>query len=114
MLDLCCGSGTVGAALLARTPELELHAVDVDARAVQDARRNLDGRGRVYPGDLFAPLPSPLRSRFDVVVASAPYVPADAIPLLPAEARLYEARVALDGGRDGLAVVRRIIAGAAD
>ena len=47
------------------------------------------------------------------MVANAPYVPTDAVALMPPEARLHEAPVALDGGPDGLAVLRRVGAGAA-
>jgi release factor glutamine methyltransferase len=57
-------------------------------------------------------LPPALRGTVDVVVANAPYVPTDAIRLLPSEAREHEPLVALDGGSDGLAVQRRVAAGA--
>ena len=53
--------------------------------------------------------PASLHGRVDVLVANAPYVPTDAIALLPAEARVHEPRVALDGGPDGLDVQRRVI-----
>ncbi len=107
VVDLCCGSGAVGAALLAGAPRIELHATDIDPLEVACARRNL--RGPVYEGDLFSPLPQHLRGRVDLVLASTPYVPTGAIRLLPAEARLHEPWVALDGGEDGLDVVRRIV-----
>ena len=90
----------------------ELYAVDVDPAAVSCARRNLPG-DRVFEGDLYEPLPASLRGRVDVLVANAPYVPTEAVGLLPPEARTYEPRVALDGGADGLEVVRRVAAGAA-
>ena len=113
VVDLCCGSGAVGAALAAAVDDLELHAVDIDHAAVACARRNLVARGgRVYEGDLYAPLPAWLHGRVDVLVANAPYVPTGEVRLLPREARLYEPRVALDGGTDGLAVVRRVSAAA--
>ena len=67
----------------------------------------------MFEGDLFEPLPASLRGRVDVVVANAPYVPTEALGLLPPEARTYEPRVALDGGEDGLEVVRRVAADAA-
>jgi len=99
VVDLCCGSGAVGAALAAAVDDLELHAVDIDPAAVACARRNLVARGgRVYEGDLYAPLPAWLHGRVDVLVANAPYVPTGEVRLLPREARLYEPRVALDGG----------------
>lgn len=113
VVDLCCGSGAVGAGVLAAHPDLELHAVDIDDTAVRCARRNLAGTpSRVYRGDLDAPLPSSLRGRVDVLVANAPYVPTDAIALLPPEARLHEPRAALDGGADGLDLHRRVAAAA--
>ncbi|GAA0424801.1 N5-glutamine S-adenosyl-L-methionine-dependent methyltransferase [Acrocarpospora corrugata] len=108
IVDLCCGSGAVGAALAAALGQVELHAVDIDPLAVRCARRNLDAP--VYQGDLYDPLPPDLRGRVGILVASAPYVPTDAIGLLPAEARVHEPRVALDGGADGLDVVRRVAA----
>ncbi|WP_285738171.1 putative protein N(5)-glutamine methyltransferase [Kitasatospora phosalacinea] len=114
LLDLCCGSGAIGAAVAARLgPDVELHAADVDPAAVDCARRNLAPyRGRVHLGDLDAPLPRTLRGRVDLLLANAPYVPTGEIPLLPPEARDHEPAVALDGGADGLAVQRRVAAAA--
>jgi len=106
VVDLCCGSGAIGAAIEG-TVAVELHSTDIDAAAVRVARRNVS---RVYEGDLFAPLPSSLRGRVDLIVVVAPYVPTSAIALLPHEARDHEPVRALDGGNDGLEVLRRIIA----
>jgi release factor glutamine methyltransferase len=111
VVDLCCGSGAVGAALLAELDVAELHAADVDPRAVACARRNL-GPERVHEGDLFDALPDRLRGRVDLLVVNAPYVPTDGLALMPPEARLHEPRVALDGGPDGLDLHRRVAAGA--
>jgi release factor glutamine methyltransferase len=113
VVDLCCGSGAVGVALAAALGRIDLHAADIDPAAVRCARRNVvPAGGQVYEGDLDAPLPATLRQRVDVVVANAPYVPTGAIGLLPREARLHEPRVALDGGPDGLDVLRRVAAAA--
>jgi len=109
VVDMCCGSGAVGAALAA-VQRIELHAADIDPVAVQCARRNVDGN--VYQGDLYEPLPVTLRGCVDVLVANAPYVPTDEIALMPPEARLYEPQVALDGGVDGLDIQRRVVVGA--
>jgi release factor glutamine methyltransferase len=68
----------------------------------------------VFQGDLFAALPDELRGRVAVLVANAPYVPTAEVAFMPAEARLYEAPVALDGGPDGLDVQRRVAAGSPD
>jgi release factor glutamine methyltransferase len=114
VVDLCCGSGAIGAALAAVLGRTVLHAADLDPAAVACAARNLaSAGGRVHRGDLFAALPAGLRGRIDLLAANVPYVPSSAVGLLPAEARDHEALMALDGGRDGLDVVRRVAARAA-
>lgn len=111
VVDMCCGTGAVGLAVLARVPGAELHAVDLDPAAVRCARRNVEpAGGHVHEGDLDAPLPRALLGRVDVLVANAPYVPTDEIPFMPPEAREHEAPVALDGGPDGVDVHRRLAA----
>ncbi|MFD4142431.1 putative protein N(5)-glutamine methyltransferase [Streptomyces sp. NPDC058572] len=113
VVDLCCGSGAVGAAVVATLGRGELHAADIEPSAVRCARRNVAAAGgRVYAGDLYEPLPAALTGRIDVLVVNAPYVPTDQIGLLPPEARDHEPLVALDGGPDGLGVQRRVTAGA--
>ncbi|MEU0664806.1 putative protein N(5)-glutamine methyltransferase [Streptomyces lavendulocolor] len=114
VVDLCCGTGALGAALVAALGGAELHASDIDPAAVRCARRNVTAAGgRVYEGDLYDPLPAGLRGRVDILLANVPYVPTEEVELLPAEARVHEARVALDGGADGLDVLRRVTAEAA-
>jgi release factor glutamine methyltransferase len=114
VVDLCCGSGAVAAAVSARLgdhgPRVELHAADIDPAAVRCARRNLAGIASVHEGDLFDALPPRWRGRVDVIATSPPYVPTDAVRLMPSEARLHEPLLALDGGPDGLDVVRRVVA----
>jgi release factor glutamine methyltransferase len=111
VLDLCCGSGALAAALVGRIGPVEVHAADIDPTAVRCARRNLPGAS-VYEGDLYDALPPGLRGRVGLLLANAPYVPSAAVALLPPEARLHEPRVALDGGADGLDVLRRVAEGA--
>ncbi|MFD7022255.1 putative protein N(5)-glutamine methyltransferase [Promicromonospora sukumoe] len=138
LVDLCCGCGALGGAvaarLLAAGTDVEVHAADVDPVAVACAHENLEtlatesfaaraaGAGlphteapgrlsaHTYAGDLAAPLPGGVRGRVDVVVANAPYVPTEAIGMMPPEAREHEPHAALDGGDDGLAILRRVIA----
>jgi release factor glutamine methyltransferase len=113
VVDLCCGSGAVGAALAAALGRVELHAVDIDPAALRCARRNVAAAGgRVYHGDLYGPLPATLRGRVNILAANVPYVPTEAVGLLPPEARDHEPRAALDGGADGLDVLRRVTAAA--
>ncbi|GHH42525.1 release factor glutamine methyltransferase [Streptomyces umbrinus] len=108
VVDLCCGSGAVGAALAAALPGVELHAADVDPVAVRCARRNVGAGARVHEGDLFEALPLALRGRIGILAANVPYVPSGEVGLLPPEARDHEPLVALDGGGDGLDVLRRV------
>jgi release factor glutamine methyltransferase len=112
VLDLCCGTGAIGLALAGALPDAELHAADIDPVAVRCARRNVGERGAVYQGNLYDPLPPGLRGRVDLLIVNAPYVPTTEIALMPAEARLHEPRVALDGGPDGVDIHRRVAAGA--
>ncbi|MFF3978410.1 putative protein N(5)-glutamine methyltransferase [Streptomyces sp. NPDC001828] len=115
VVDLCCGSGALGAALAAALPGAELHAADIEPAAVACARRNVAPYGgRVYEGDLFDPLPDGLRGRVDILTANVPYVPSDEVGLLPVEAREHEPLVALDGGSDGLDIMRRVALAAPD
>ncbi|WP_277514702.1 methyltransferase [Cellulosimicrobium cellulans] len=112
VVDLCCGAGALGLATatdLGGLADVELYATDVDPAAVACAARNVAAvGGTAYEGDLFDPLPAGLHGRVDLLLANVPYVPTAEIPLLPREARDHEAHVALDGGGDGLEVLRRV------
>ena len=132
--DLCCGTGALGLAVAVRlvgadeaaeseairpAPTgirlggVELHAADLDPAAVACARLNVEpAGGHVHAGDLFGALPLGLRGRIGVLICNAPYVPTAEIAFMPPEARDHEARIALDGGADGLAVLRRVAAAA--
>ena len=113
LLDLCTGSGAVAIALKHELPFLEVYATDISPGALAVAWKNaarLLGNGRLLPdihfleGDLFEPVPP---RRFDLITANPPYVPAAEIPNLSREVR-FEPQVALDGGEDGLDLIRRI------
>ena len=119
VVDLCCGTGALGLAVAVklagaadvRLGGVELHAADLDPAAVACAQRNVGpAGGRVYGGDLFTALPDSLRNSAGVLICNAPYVPTTEIAFMPAEARDYEALMALDGGADGLAILRRAAA----
>jgi release factor glutamine methyltransferase len=104
IVDLCCGTGALG--LGAATGACP--GADIDQAAVTCARRNVEpAGGHAYRGDLFDALPRTLRGRVNVLICNAPYVPSAEIAFLPTEARDHEPLVALDGGLDGLAVLRR-------
>jgi release factor glutamine methyltransferase len=111
VVDLCCGSGAIGLALARRHLGLRVHAADIDPVAVACAARNLAPvGGTAVVGDLDAPLPAVLRGQVDAIVANVPYVPTDAVALMPPESREHEPRGTVDGGSDGLDVFRRVAA----
>ena len=106
-LDLCTGAGAIAAHRLATVPTAWVVAVDRDPVAAACARQN--GVPTVV-GDLDGSLHGD--AGFDVVTAIAPYVPTDELRLLPADVQRFEPRLALDGGGDGLDLVRRVVAAA--
>jgi release factor glutamine methyltransferase len=115
LVDLCCGAAAIGVAVavaLAGTGLVspELHFADLDPAAVACAMRNVPAGSAVYQGDLYEPLPDSLRGRVSLLLANVPYVPTAELSLLPAEARLHELPMALDGGADGLDLLRRVAA----
>jgi release factor glutamine methyltransferase len=115
-LDLCTGSGCVAISLARERPTTHLAAIDLSEDAIALARENALRLGAACQigfavGDLYAPL-DPARDRFDLVTANPPYIAAGDIDGLCPDIRDFEPRMALDGGADGLDVVRRIVAGA--
>ncbi len=105
-VDLCTGSGAIAVTLGRRRPGARVVGTDIDPAACRCAAAN---GVEVYEGDLDEPLPGELVGAADVVVAVAPYVPSDDVRLLPRDSRDYEPRLALDGGPDGLDVLRRVV-----
>ncbi|MHB8419522.1 MAG: peptide chain release factor N(5)-glutamine methyltransferase [Myxococcales bacterium] len=112
LLDLCAGSGCVGLSLLAERPAARVTAVELSPEAAQVARANaaslaLEERYELLTGDLFGPLGD--RGGFGLIAANPPYVATGEIETLAVEVRDHDPRLALDGGPDGLAVIRRIV-----
>jgi release factor glutamine methyltransferase len=111
-LDLCTGSGALAVSLALERPAAQVLATDLSPDALAVARENADELGAtvlLLEGDLYDPVPS--GARFDVIVSNPPYVPRGELDTLPREVR-REPRLALDGGDDGLALLRRVAAGA--
>jgi release factor glutamine methyltransferase len=106
-VDLCTGAGAIAAHLAAVVPTATVIGVDIDPRAAVCARRN---GVRALRGDLGGPLRPKI---FDLVTAVAPYVPTRELRFLAADVQRFEPRLALDGGVDGLDLVRRILDSAA-
>ena len=110
VLDLCCGCGAVGIAVARRVSGSRLYSTELDPRATVWARLNGAPYGaEVFDSDLFDSLPAHLQGELDLITVVAPYVPTDQIALLPHEARDFEPALSLDGGTDGLDILRRIL-----
>jgi ribosomal protein L3 glutamine methyltransferase len=114
VLDLCTGNGSLAVIAAMAYPEIEIDAADIsrDALAlarVNVARHGFESRIRVLESDLFAALPG----RYDLILCNPPYVNDESMGKLPAE-YLAEPKVALAGGRDGMDLIRRIVADAPD
>jgi release factor glutamine methyltransferase len=117
MLDLCTGSGCVAIAFAKERPTWRVSAVDLSTDAAAVARENVQRAGVVHnvsvlEGDLFAALPE--GAQFELITANPPYIPSAEIETLDADVRDFEPRLALDGGADGLHVMRRLIGQALD
>ena len=115
--DVGTGSGAIACALAARVPGLRVLALDCSPAALAVAADNVRAHGladRVHlaVGDLLAPL-SERGVRVDLVVANLPYLPSALIGALPDEVAAWEPRVALDGGPDGMVLLRRLVRGVA-
>ena len=114
VIDLGTGTGCIACALAWERPSARVIALEASPRAAAVARDNvvalgLAGRVTVEVSDLFAALPS---MRADLVVSNPPYLPTDLIPTLSPEVSRHDPRIAMDGGPDGLTVIRRIVADA--
>lgn len=115
--DIGTGSGCIAVAVAVNAPGAEVYAVDVSEAALAVAMRNAGRHGvadrvRFMLGDLLGPLAGMgLEGRLDVIASNPPYIPAADIPGLQPEV-LFDPNSALDGGPDGLDVVRRIVQGA--
>jgi ribosomal protein L3 glutamine methyltransferase len=110
VLDLCTGSGCLAILAALHFPNAQVDAVDISKGAIEVAQRNvaehgLKDRVALHRGDLFAPLDG---ARYDLIISNPPYVDAKGMAALPPECRA-EPKLALDGGADGLDVIRRIL-----
>jgi release factor glutamine methyltransferase len=111
-LDLCTGSGCVAIAFARERPTWKVTGSDVSEQAAELARENAERLGAVFAtrwlvGDLFDAIPT--GERFELVTGNPPYIPRAEIATLDADVRDFEPRLALDGGEDGLDLVRRVV-----
>ncbi len=109
--DVGTGSGCIAVSLAVHLPRATIYAIEISPAALAVARRNLELHGvaarvRLVVGDVLTPRPGPV----DLIVSNPPYIPTGDCDSLPASVRDYEPRLALDGGPDGLSIVRRLLA----
>ena len=111
VIDLCTGSGCIACALASEYPQAQVLALDIASEALMLAQRNveqlnLEQRVEVRKSDLLSALSPDELGSFDLLISNPPYVPTKVLETLDAEVSAYEPRLALDGGSDGLDVVR--------
>ncbi|NYE59259.1 ribosomal protein L3 glutamine methyltransferase [Duganella sp. 1224] len=115
ILELCTGSGCLAIMMADAFPDAHVDAVDISADALEVAKRNvatyeLEERLTLIQSDLYANVPA---RKYDLIITNPPYVNSSSMSKLPMEYRA-EPELALDGGKDGMDIVRRIVAGAAE
>ena len=115
ILELCTGSGCLAIMMADAFPNAAVDAVDISADALAVAKRNVDtyklqDRVHLIESDLYANVPA---KKYDLIISNPPYVNSASMGALPQE-YLAEPQIALDGGSDGMDLVRKIIAGAAE
>lgn len=107
IVDTGTGTGCVAIATALHLPEARVVATDVSPAALAVARRNRDRHGASV-AFLAADLAGPIRQA-DMILANLPYIPTDEVRALEPEVRDFEPIIALDGGPDGLALIRRLV-----
>jgi len=116
ILELCTGSGCLAIMMADAFPDARVDAVDISAGALEVAKRNVDTYGlqdrlTLIQSDLYANVPAD--KKYDLIITNPPYVNSGSMQKLPQE-YLHEPQIALDGGADGMDLVRKIVAGAAE
>jgi release factor glutamine methyltransferase len=111
-LDLCTGSGCVAVSFALERRTWRVTGLDVSDGAARLARENSERLGAAFTtrwlvGDLFEPLDT--SERFELITANPPYIPKAELATLDADVRDFEPHLALDGGEDGLSLLRRVI-----
>jgi len=116
ILELCTGSGCLAIMMADAFPDAAVDAVDISSGALEVAQRNVDtyelqDRVSLIQSDLYANVPA--GKKYDLIITNPPYVNSGSMKKLPQE-YLHEPQIALDGGADGMDLVRKIVAGAAE
>lgn len=120
IVDLCTGSGCLAVALAKEIPYSKIYATDISPLCIEQSSENarrlgVSDRIELFIGNLFEPLKERLPAgSVDLIVSNPPYIPSCDLNSLPPEVMDHEPRPALDGGRDGLDVIKRIIEGSVE
>lgn len=111
IVDVGTGSGCIAVSLAVHLPKVLVFAIEISPAALAVAQRNAErhavaDRVQLMVGDVLAPRPGPV----DLIVSNPPYVPTGACSSLPNSVRNHEPRLALDGGPDGMEIIRQLLA----
>jgi release factor glutamine methyltransferase len=116
--DVGCGSGAIGISVFLELQqqgyEVELYLSDISAMAVRAAQKNVDDliekseKVKVLKSDLLQSYPEGVE--FDLLIANLPYIPSARVAVLDKSVREYEPHLALDGGEDGLEIIKKFVA----
>lgn len=114
VIDLCTGTGCIACSIASEVPHAQVVATDIDPKAVALARRNVEALGLnsrvdVFECDLGAGIPEESLGTYELLISNPPYIPTDVLKTMDSEVVDYESSLALDGGKDGLDVFRRIL-----
>lgn len=113
--DLCTGSGCIACSLAYENKDIKVYATDISQKAVALARENVEAlalsdRVEVLESNLGSSIPGEMLGQFDLVISNPPYIPSAVLETLPSEVGDFEPSLALDGGEDGLDLVRPLLA----
>jgi release factor glutamine methyltransferase len=115
VVDIGTGCGVIAVSLAKFIPHAKIIGIDSSDQAVKIAQRNADhhkvsNKCQFIQGNMFAPL----KEKVDMIISNPPYIPTDVIGTLDTDVKDWEPREALDGGKDGLDYIRKIITKAYD
>lgn len=114
VLDLCTGSGCIACSIASEYPKAQIVASDISSTACALAQENVDrlnlgNRVKVIQNDLMKNMVSEYGNSFDLIISNPPYIPASVMTTLSSEVTDFEPEIALDGGVDGLDLLRSFL-----